>query len=59
MTNDGLVTLENIVIDDPDLGLTCTIASLAPGVTDSTCEGTRTTIQDDVDQGTIRQHGDG
>ncbi|MEP4640623.1 MAG: hypothetical protein ABJZ83_19795, partial [Yoonia sp.] len=51
VTNDGLVTLENIVIDDPDLGLTCTIASLAPGLTDTSCQGTRATTQDDVDQG--------
>lgn len=51
VTNDGLVTLRNIVIDDPDLGLTCTIPSLAPGITDSSCQGMRTTIQDDVDQG--------
>lgn len=52
VTNDGLVTLKNVVIDDPDLGLSCTIPSLAPGVPNSSCVGTRTTVQNDVDQGT-------
>ncbi|MDA9208298.1 hypothetical protein N9O61_05365 [Octadecabacter sp.] len=51
VTNDGLVTLFNVEITDTDLGLTCTIASLAPGVTDRSCEGMRATTQDDVDFG--------
>ena len=51
VTNDGLVTLTNIVVTDPDLGLTCTIPSLAPTDTDASCIGTRLTTQEDVDAG--------
>ena len=53
--NTGNTTLTNLVITDtffnPDLS--CTIASLDPGITNSTCAGSYTVTQADVDAGSI------
>ncbi|WP_341860924.1 Ig-like domain-containing protein [Gymnodinialimonas sp. 57CJ19] len=35
--NDGNVTLSGLVLNDPDLGLTCPLADLAPGADTTTC----------------------
>jgi large repetitive protein len=53
--NTGSVTLTNITIDDaffaPDLS--CTIPSLAPGAANTSCSGSYTVSQADVDAGSI------
>ncbi|WP_412564361.1 hypothetical protein [Thalassobius sp. MITS945101] len=57
ITNTGNVTLSNVLLDDPLVGLTVTpgpIATLAPGTTDSTTYvGTYALTQDDVDAGEL------
>ena len=55
VTNDGNVTLTDVVVDDPFFGTpySCTIPSLAPGATDSSCTATYTIEQGDVDAGEI------
>ncbi len=50
--NTGNVTLHNVVVTDPLIpSLSCTIASLAPGATNSTCSATYTTTLADVNAG--------
>ena len=53
--NTGNVTLTNVAVSDPffDPDLTCAVASLAPGATDSTCSANYTVTQADVDAGSI------
>jgi gliding motility-associated-like protein/uncharacterized repeat protein (TIGR01451 family) len=56
VSNIGNVTLTNVIITDPLVGLTITgnpIASLAPGATNSTITGVYTIIQSDVDAGKV------
>ncbi|GGA79665.1 hypothetical protein GCM10008015_20460 [Flavobacterium palustre] len=56
VTNTGTTTLTDIVVTDPMIGLTIPvnqIASLTPGVTDSTITGTYTITQADVDAGKV------
>ncbi|MFK7939876.1 MAG: hypothetical protein AB8B82_10885 [Roseovarius sp.] len=48
--NSGNVTLNNVrVTDDRVPGETCTIATIAPLTTDSSCDFVYTVIQDDID----------
>ena len=54
VTNTGSETLTGIDITDPLIpACICTIASLAPGATDSGCTATYTVTQADVDRGTL------
>jgi gliding motility-associated-like protein/uncharacterized repeat protein (TIGR01451 family) len=56
VTNLGNVTITNIVVTDPLVGLTITnspITSLAPGATDSSVKGTYTITQADIDAGGV------
>ena len=54
VTNTGNVTLTNVTITDPMFpALSCTFASLAPGVSDSTCIATVTLTQTQVDSGSV------
>lgn len=54
MTNDGTQTLASVVVTDPLIpALSCTISNLAPGATDSSCTGTYTVTQSDLDAGSI------
>jgi len=55
VTNNGNVTVQNVVVTDPMAGLTlngCSIGTLAPGAS-ATCTGTYTVTQADVDHGSI------
>ncbi len=53
-TNTGNVTLINVIVTDPKIpALSCTFASIAPSPTASTCTGTYTVTQADVDLGAI------
>ncbi len=59
VTNTGNVTLTNVVVTDPLLatpGPACTIATLSPGVSNSTClDGrTYTITQTDIDNGSVQ-----
>ena len=51
VTNTGTQTLANIVVNDPILGTTCTIASLVPGATDGSCSAMKMITQADLDAG--------
>ena len=53
--NTGNTTLTNLVITDPFYGtpFTCTITTLAPSATDTSCSVAYTVTQDDVDAGSI------
>ncbi len=52
--NTGNVTLTNIVVTDPLIpAFTCSIAALAPGITNSTCTATYTVKQSDLNAGSI------
>ncbi|RZN78569.1 MAG: T9SS type B sorting domain-containing protein, partial [Winogradskyella sp.] len=52
--NTGNVTLTNIEINDPLLGgLVCTIGTLAPSATDTSCSASYTITQADIDAGII------
>jgi trimeric autotransporter adhesin len=54
--NTGNTTLTNVVVTDPMVGLTITgspIASLAPGVTNTTIKGSYTITQVDIDAGKV------
>ncbi len=53
--NTGNTTLTNLVITDPFYGtpFTCTIPTLAPNATDTSCSVSYTVTQDDVDAGSI------
>ncbi|MFT5137821.1 MAG: putative repeat protein (TIGR01451 family), partial [Arenicella sp.] len=56
VTNTGNVTLTDIVVTDPNTGVTIAgspIASLAPGASDSTVTATYTITQADVDTGSV------
>ena len=54
VTNTGNVTLSNITVTDPLIpALSCSIASLAPGATNSTCSGTYATNQTDLNNGSV------
>ncbi|WP_136443917.1 DUF7507 domain-containing protein [Pacificoceanicola onchidii] len=56
VTNTGNVTLSNVAVNDPFFGapVSCTIPSLAPGVTDDTsCSASYTITQPDFDAGSI------
>ncbi|MGR3793743.1 DUF7507 domain-containing protein [Vannielia sp. SX4] len=54
VTNTGTVTLSDIVVDDPLLGYSCTIATLAVTATDdTTCSTTYTITQADIDRGSV------
>ncbi|MEL1239665.1 DUF7507 domain-containing protein [Flavobacterium flavipallidum] len=56
VTNTGNTTLTNIVVTDPMVGLSITgnpIASLAPGVTNSSITGVYAITQADVDAGKV------
>ena len=53
VTNDGFVTVSDAVVSDPALGLTCSLQPIAPGATDSSCAGSRTVTQADIDAGQI------
>ena len=58
--NTGTVSLTNVVVTDafftPDL--TCTIPAILPGVTNSSCTGSYTVSQTDVDAGQITNTAD-
>jgi uncharacterized repeat protein (TIGR01451 family) len=58
ITNTGTVTLTNITISDPFLGaaFSCTIPSLAPGAADTSCRGSHTIVQADIDAGQIENN---
>ena len=50
--NTGNVTISNTLVTDPLIpSLNCTIPSLAPGATDTTCSATYTTLLGDVNAG--------
>ncbi len=53
--NTGNVTLTNVVLEDPffDPDLVCNIGDLLPGATDTSCIGTHTITQSDIDAGSI------
>ncbi|MDP2081509.1 MAG: hypothetical protein U0934_17455, partial [Pseudotabrizicola sp.] len=52
--NTGTLTLTNIVVTDPiDASYSCTIASLAPGLTDTSCSLTYFITQADIDAGSL------
>ncbi len=51
--NTGNLTLTGVSVNDPALGLTCTIPTIAPGVTNSTCTAVRVVTQADIDAGSI------
>ncbi|MFZ5965375.1 DUF7507 domain-containing protein [Thalassococcus sp. BH17M4-6] len=55
VANTGNVTLTNVQIDDPFFGtpVSCTIPSIAPGITDRSCTASYTVLQPDVDAGQI------
>ncbi|MFW2589811.1 DUF7507 domain-containing protein [Sagittula sp. SSi028] len=55
VTNTGNVTLTNVAINDPFFAtpVTCTIPSLAPGVSDTSCTASYTVAQADIDAGEI------
>ncbi|MCF2906713.1 hypothetical protein L0666_17100, partial [Octadecabacter sp. CECT 8868] len=49
--NIGNLTLDDIVVTDATLGLTCNIGTLAPLATDNSCTGSHIVTQDDIDAG--------
>ena len=51
--NTGNLTLTNVVVNDPALGFTCTIPTLAPAAINRTCTRVRTVTQADIDAGSI------
>ncbi len=56
--NTGNVTITNVVVTDDLIGLNCTIASIDPGVTATSCSsglmtGTYTVTQADIDNGSF------
>ncbi|ABD56490.1 beta strand repeat-containing protein [Jannaschia sp. CCS1] len=53
--NTGNVTLTDVVVTDPffDPALSCTIASIAPGISDTSCSFTYNVVQADIDRGEI------
>ncbi|MGJ8609527.1 MAG: beta strand repeat-containing protein, partial [Octadecabacter sp.] len=53
VSNIGNLTLENVVIDDPTLNLTCTIGTLAPLASDDSCVGSYVIAQSDIDAGVV------
>ena len=56
VTNTGNVTITNIIITDPMVGLTITnspIASLAPGATNTSVKGTYIITQADINLGSV------
>ncbi|AKS45755.1 conserved repeat domain-containing protein [Octadecabacter temperatus] len=53
VTNAGTLTLENVVITDATLGLTCNIGTLAPLASDDSCVGTYEITQADIDAGSV------
>ena len=56
VTNTGTTTLTDIIVTDPMVGLTITgnpIATLAPGVEDTSITGTYTITQADIDAGKV------
>ena len=53
VTNAGNLTLENVVITDAVLGLTCNIGTLAPLASDDSCVGSHEITQDDIDAGSF------
>ncbi len=52
VTNTGNVALTNVSVTDAQLGLNCSIGALAAGATNTTCTGSHTLTQADVDAGT-------
>ena len=54
VNNDGNQTLTNVMVTDPLVpSFSCTIPTLAPGVTDTSCVANYTVDQDDIDAGQI------
>nr|WP_262481193.1 gliding motility-associated C-terminal domain-containing protein [Algoriphagus ornithinivorans] len=53
VTNDGNVTLTDIVVNDPLTGFSATISSLAPGASEE-LETSYTVTQEDLDRGFVR-----
>src|SRR6185503_17742377 len=54
VTNTGNVTLTNVTITDPAFpSLSCSVATLAPGGTYSTCIASTTLTQGDVNSGSV------
>ncbi len=54
VTNSGNQTISNISVTDPLIpSLSCTITTLAPTATDTTCSGLYTVTQGDIDAGSI------
>lgn len=51
VTNAGNLTLDNVVVNDPALGLSCNIGTLAPLASDDSCAGTHVIVQADLDAG--------
>ena len=52
--NTGNVTIDNIEINDPLLGgIVCTIPTLAPATSDTSCTATYTITQADIDSGIV------
>ena len=51
--NTGNLTISNVTVTDALLGLSCTIASLSAGTTDTSCTGTLAITQADIDAGDI------
>ena len=55
VSNTGNVTLSNVLVSDPFFGtpVSCTIPTIAPGATDTTCTASYVVQQADVDAGQI------
>ena len=51
VTNTGNVTLTNVVVTDPLTGLSCTVGTLQPGQSHTTCAALYTLTQADVNAG--------
>ncbi|MBU2994027.1 DUF11 domain-containing protein [Octadecabacter sp. 1_MG-2023] len=51
VSNIGNLTLDDVVITDATLGLTCTIGTLAPLAMDDSCVGSHIITQADIDAG--------
>lgn len=53
VTNNGNLTLNNVTVSDTPLGFTCTVPTLVPGATNSSCTASKTITQADVDAGSF------
>ena len=53
VSNIGNLTLNNVVVTDPTLGLTCNIGTLAPLASDDSCIGSYQITQADIDASSV------